>query len=129
MFKTLLREDFFQFVHGLSSGSFDSGRVLILHFESSHQFRLLSFEGCKKALLQLILNLLHFLQVHHLSLQHELALVELRYQFSEDFYILNQRISVVLGLDVLAGSVIAILNYFQQHFDQQIDLKSLALLF
>jgi len=83
----------------------------------------------KKALLQLILNPLHFLQVHHLSLQHELTLIQLWDQFAEDCHILHQRISVVLGLDVLAGSVIAILNYFQQCFDQQFDLKSLALLF
>ncbi len=58
----------------------------------------------------------------------QLVLVKFRGNFSKNFDVLNQKVAVVLGLNILHKVVVAVLDNFDERVYKHLDLDSLALL-
>ena len=63
-----------------------------------------------------------------LSETRQLVLVKFRGNFSKNFDVLNQKVAVVLGLNILHKVVVAVLDNFDERVYKHLDLDSLALL-
>jgi hypothetical protein len=125
----LLREHLLDLVHCRRAGQLNRLRVSVLNLKFSHQIILLLLELIDEAFLHLLLDLLHPSKILHLDLETQLCLIEGWNNLAEYLHILQEGVTVVLGLpfDVLAGSFIPFGNNFVDELDQYRNLGGLSL--